>query len=281
MKNILHKIAIQNEPELIATQALFGGDINSVYRLETDKGNFVVKCNDAEKFPRMFAAEHKGLEFLRNSDSFIIPKAIVNNQVEDTAYLLMEYIPSGVKSTAFWRVFGEKLALLHKSTNATYGLNHDNYIGSLPQYNTECPSAAEFYIQQRLEPQFKMAADKGFTFSNLSSLYKSIWNDIPNEPSALIHGDLWNGNYMVFRSGDPVLIDPAVAYAPREMDLAMMQLFGGFPAEVFEVYNEAYPLAHDWKNRTDIWQLYYLLVHLNLFGAGYLPQVRMVLEKYR
>lgn len=281
MKNILNKIAIQNELELFATQVLFGGDINSVYRLETDKGNFVVKCNDAQKFPGMFEAEQKGLELLQDSDSFVIPKVIATNQIKNTAYLLMEYIPSGVKAPNFWKAFGEKLARLHKTTNPTYGLDHDNYIGSLPQYNSKHTNAAEFYILQRLEPQFKMAADRRFTFSNLPMFYKNISKEIPNEPSALIHGDLWNGNYMVSRSADPVLIDPAVAYAPREMDLAMMQLFGGFPAEVFEVYNENYPLQPDWQNRTNIWQLYYLLVHLNLFGAGYLPQVRMVLEKYR
>lgn len=96
-----------------------------------------------------------------------------------------------------------------------------------------------------------------------------------------LDGILWNGNYMVSSRGVAVLIDPAVAFAPREMDLAMMQLFGGFPAEVFEVYNENYPLEYDWKNRTSLWQLYYLLVHLNLFGEGYLHQVEAVLRKYK
>ena len=134
---MLQKIAIQNELELISTEALLGGDINSVYRLETDKGDFVVKCNDVQKFPGMFHAEHKGLKLLRDSNSFIIPEVVANNQVENTAYLLMEYLPAGVKSTEFWRVFGEKLANLHKTTNVSYGLDHDNYIGSLPQYNSK------------------------------------------------------------------------------------------------------------------------------------------------
>lgn len=281
MNNILQKIAIQNELGLISTEALLGGDINSVYRLETDKGDFVVKCNDAQKFPGMFHAEHKGLELLRDSNSFIIPEVVANNQVENTAYLLMEYLPAGKKSEAFWRVFGEKLANLHKTTNVSYGLDHDNYIGSLPQYNSKHINAAEFYILQRLEPQFKMAVDKGFSFFRLEAFYTIISKEIPEEPSALVHGDLWNGNYMVSSSGEPVLIDPAVAFASREMDLAMMQLFGGFPAEVFEVYNESFPLEYDWQNRTSLWQLYYLLVHLNLFGEGYLSQVESVLRKYK
>lgn len=281
MKNTFQKIAIQNELELISSEALFGGDINSVHRLETHKGDFVVKCNDAQKFPGMFHVEHKGLELLRETKSFIIPEVVTNNQVEDTAYLLMEYLPSGKKTDVFWRDFGEKLAQLHKTTSSTYGLDHDNYIGSLPQYNSKHNNAAEFYILQRLEPQFKMAVDKGFSFTRLEAFYTIISREIPEEPSALVHGDLWNGNYMVSSRGVAVLIDPAVAFAPREMDLAMMQLFGGFPAEVFEVYNENYPLEYDWKNRTSLWQLYYLLVHLNLFGEGYLHQVEAVLRKYK
>ncbi len=281
MKNTFQKIAIQNELELISSEALFGGDINSVHRLETHKGDFVVKCNDAQKFPGMFPAEHKGLELLRETKSFIIPEVVTNNQVEDTAYLLMEYLPSGKKTDVFWRDFGERLAQLHKTTSSTYGLDHDNYIGSLPQYNSKHNNAAEFYILQRLEPQFKMAVDKGFSFTRLEAFYTIISREIPEEPSALVHGDLWNGNYMVSSRGVAVLIDPAVAFAPQEMDLAMMQLFGGFPAEVFEVYNENYPLEYDWKNRTSLWQLYYLLVHLNLFGEGYLHQVEAVLRKYK
>lgn len=281
MENILKKIAEQNNLELITTEALFGGDINKVYRIETNAGSFVLKCNDVQKFPKMFKAEHKGLELLRQTNSFIIPKVITHNQVENTAYLLMEYLPSGSKSDLFWINFGEKLARLHKTTSSTYGLDHDNYIGSLPQYNSKQTSVAEFYILQRLEPQFRMAVDNGFSFSRLETFYTIVSNEIPEEPSALVHGDLWNGNYMVSSSGGPVLIDPAVAFASREMDLAMMQLFGGFPAEVFEVYNENFPLEYDWQKRTNLWQLYYLLVHLNLFGEGYLSQVESVLRKYK
>jgi len=280
VENILKKIAEQNNLDLIATEALFGGDINKVYRLETVEGEFVVKCNDAQAFPGMFEAEHKGLTMLRETKSFIVPKVITHNELDDTAYLLMEYLPSGNTTDGFWRSFGENLAQLHKTTNSTYGLDHDNYIGSLPQYNGAYNSAAEFYILQRLEPQFRLAEDNGYFFSRLEAFYTIISEEIPEEPSALVHGDLWNGNYMVSSSGSPILIDPAVAFAPREMDLAMMQLFGGFPAEVFEIYNEHFPLEYDWEDRVSLWQLYYLLVHLNLFGAGYLRQVEAVLRKY-
>lgn len=280
MKSILQQIGTQNNFKIKTFKPLFGGDINSVYHLNTNKGEFVIKCNDAKKFPDMFAAEYKGLKLLRTTNSFLIPEVFTHNQIGNTAYLLMAYISPGHKPIRFWRDFGVKLAQMHRNTNTTFGLEHDNYIGSLPQYNAACNTAPEFFIEQRLVPQFKMAVDKGFSFADLSSFYKNITKEIPSEPSALIHGDLWNGNYMVSASGEPVLIDPAVAYAPREMDIAMMQLFGGFPAEVFEAYEEAYPLQSNWKYRTDIWQLYYLLVHLNLFGAGYLAQVNAVLRKY-
>lgn len=279
--NILRKIAEQNNLEILATKALFGGDINKVYRLETDEGDYVVKYNDVQKFPGMFEAERKGLELLRQTNSFTIPKVTTHNRIENTAYLLMEYLPSGKKTDSFWQSFAKKLVKLHKTTSSSYGLEHDNYIGSLPQYNETHTYAAEFYILQRLEPQFRMAVENGFRFSNLESFYTVVSNEIPEEPSSLVHGDLWNGNYMVSINGKPVLIDPAVSFASREMDLAMMQLFGGFPAEVFEVYDENFPLEYDWQHRTSLWQLYYLVVHLNLFGAGYLHQVEAVLRKYR
>lgn len=280
MKDLFKQIAAQNNFKLNVIQSLFGGDINAVYHLDTDKGEFVVKCNDAKKFPGMFAAEYKGLNLLRATNSFLIPEVFAHNQVENTAYLLMAYISPGTKSSGFWKDFGVNLALMHQNSHSTFGLTYDNYIGSLPQYNAECNSTSEFFIQQRLKPQFNIAAEKGFTFSDLSSFYTNIAKVIPEEPSALVHGDLWNGNYMISTSGKPVLIDPAVAYAPREMDIAMMHLFGGFPAEVFQAYESIYPLQQNWKNRVDIWQLYYLLVHLNLFGAGYLTQVKAVLRKY-
>jgi fructosamine-3-kinase len=138
----------------------------------------------------------------------------------------------------------------------------------------------EFYISQRLEPQLKLAFEGGFKFGNLKGFFKNISEEIPEESPSLIHGDLWSGNFLVAHNGDPALIDPAVAFAPREMDLAMMKLFGGFSEEVFMTYNSIFPLCEGWKERTAIWQLYYLLVHLNLFGSGYWSQVKFILKRY-
>lgn len=280
MEEILHEIATQNNLILHTSKVLLGGDINEVYRLHTNKGGFVLKCNHADKFPSMFVVESRGLQLLQSTNSFKIPQVIANGKINNTAYLLMEYLPSGAKPSTFWYDFGKRLSILHRNTNSKFGLDYDNYIGSLPQYNSFQETASEFYILQRLEPQFKKAVDKGYHFSRLSSFYTRVSKEIPEEPSALLHGDLWNGNYLVSNDGQPVLIDPAIAYAPREMDIAMMHLFGGFPIEVFNSYYENFPLEYDWESRVDIWQLYYLLVHLNLFGDGYLSQVERIIKRF-
>lgn len=279
--NILTKIAEENNLNLINSPPLSGGDINDVFLLKCASKKYVVKTNNASKFPRMFEAEAKGLDLLRGSNSFKTPSIINFGTIENTSYLLLEHITEGATSKTFWEQFAENLATLHKTTQPNFGLDHDNYIGSLPQYNGTETSAADFYINQRLEPQFKLAKDRGFEFSNLDAFYKQVSSEIPNEPPALIHGDLWGGNYMVSENGIPVLIDPAVSFAPREMDLAMMQLFGGFSEEVFNHYHSFFPLENNWKQRVSLWQLYYLLVHLNLFGSGYLSRVQNVMKKHQ
>ena len=185
-------------------------------------------------------------------------------------------INSASKFPALFEAEASGLRLLKQNS----GFKIPAVIGSLPQQNNFCSSASEFYITQRLEPQFKMAADNGFNFKNLEKFFKNISEEISNEAPALVHGDLWNGNYMVSKIGEAVLIDPAVAYAPREMDIAMMKLFGGFSEEIFSNYNAAFPLGEGWKERLPLWQLYYLLVHLNLFGSGYLSQVNSAIKKY-
>jgi len=279
--NILNKITKENNLSLINSTPLSGGDINDVFLLKCASKKYVIKTNNASRFPGMFEAEAKGLKLLSASNSFKIPSVVSFGVIENTSYLLLEHVVKGSISTTFWQHFAENLATLHKTTQPTFGLNHTNYIGSLPQYNGSETSAADFYINQRLEPQFKLAKKRGFEFSSLDVFYKNISSVIPNEPPALIHGDLWSGNYMVSENETPTLIDPAISFAPREMDLAMMQLFGGFSEEVFIQYNEIFPLESNWKQRTSIWQLYYLLVHLNLFGSGYLSRVQSIIKKYR
>lgn len=277
--SILKSIATANNFNLIEAKSLSGGDINEVFYLKCSEGELVVKLNDAAKFPDMFVAEAKGLELLRKSASFRIPEVISTGTAGNTSYLLLEYMPPGKSKENFWIKFAENLALLHHKTSLNFGLDHPNYIGSLPQYNDHCKSASEFFITQRLEPQIRLALKNGFEFQNLDLFYKNISEVIPNEPPSLIHGDLWNGNILISEAGEPILIDPAVAYAPREMDLAMMKLFGGFD-NVFDFYNTIFPLKDGWNERIPIFQLYYLLVHLNIFGSGYLSQVKSIISSY-
>ena len=261
-------------------QPLTGGDINKVYLITTNTVELVLKLNHASAHPLMFEKEAKGLEMLAVTDTFIIPKVIDYGIFEMYGYLLLEYIPSGLKTSGFWNLFGRQLALLHQHSSDRFGLEDDNYIGSLPQYNKFTKRASDFLIEQRLAPQFKMAKEKGYEFAGMDALYKKVAVLVPNEPPSLIHGDLWSGNYMVTQGGLPVLIDPAVAYAPREMDLALMKLFGGFDNSVFSRYQEINPLADQWQDRILLYQLYYILVHLNLFGDSYYNRVQTILKKY-
>lgn len=280
MHALLEKIAAENQLNLISHSPLFGGDINTVFKLNCEKKVFVVKLNSYQKFPNMFQTEAKGLELLRKSNSFQIPTVFASGFSDDYAYLVMEFISEESPTPHFSKLFAQNLATLHQETQAYFGLDHDTYIGSLPQYNSPKTLISEFYISNRLEPQFQMAYDSGFQFKNLYDFYKNISNEIPEEKPALIHGDLWSGNYMIGKNGLPVLIDPAVSFCSREMDLAMMKLFGGFSDDIFNTYDAIFPLVENWKNRIQMWQLYYLLVHLNIFGAGYYGQVREIVDRY-
>lgn len=280
MQQVLQQIALNNSLELKDIKALQGGDINQVFLLEGKTQSIVVKLNDAKRYPTMFQSEAKGLQLLQESESFIVPDIIQEGTIDSFSYLLLNYIKEEQATKNSWTFFSEQLAKLHQNTSVNFGLDHSNYIGSLVQYNHTESIASVFYINQRLIPQFKLAQENGFRFSTLNSLYKNIEHSIPAEKPSLIHGDLWNGNCFFSEKNEAVLIDPAVAFAPREMDLAMMHLFGGFPKEVYTTYHEIYPLENNWKDRLPIWQLYYLLVHLNLFGKGYLQQVSSIINKY-
>lgn len=280
-QSVFDQIAEKNNFILKSRSRLTGGDINEVFLLSANSSEkFVVKLNSAEKFPRMFQAEKTGLETLAKPKNIDIPKVFDVGEFEDKAYLLLEFKSSAKPNRDFSEKFGEQLANLHKNTADSFGFTEDNYIGSLPQQNRSCSNAADFYISERLEPQLKTAKDSKYELGLKASFFRNIAEIIPEEPSALIHGDLWNGNYLINSSGYPCLIDPAAAYAPREMDIAMMKLFGGFDEKIFDSYQEHFPLLPGFEERTRLWQLYYLLVHLNLFGTGYINSVTKIIKVF-
>lgn len=279
-QKIIDEVAFLEGFQVSGVSSLAGGSINEVFLLKTNAGKKVLKLNEASKFPGMFQAEKEGLETLRDSQTIDVPEVFTYGISGEHAYLLLEYKPEGNPPREFWHIFSRNLAALHKNTTPNFGFSSSNYIGSLRQYNERSGSASEFYISQRLEPQLKLALEKGFSFGNLESVFKNIAEAIPKEAPALIHGDLWSGNYLVTQKGQPCLIDPAVCFAPREMDLAMMKLFGGFPEVIFLEYNEIFPLEPGFENRIPLWQLYYLLVHLNIFGSSYFSSVKNIFTAY-
>ena len=261
-----------------------GGSINNAMKMETSAGNFFLKWNDAKRFPGMFEAETKGLALLKSAKAIPVPDVIGIEEGEKFSFIVLEFIEPGKRQKKFWQSFGTSLARLHQNTSDSFGLDHDNYIGSLKQSNAQKKSWAEFFISERLEKQIELARNSGAlnssTVQGFNSLCKQLSEIIPAEPPALLHGDLWNGNFMTGADGSAWLIDPAVYYGHREMDLAMTKLFGGFSNEFYDTYAETFSLQKGFDERVDIHNLYPLLVHVNLFGGGYLQEVKNILRKF-
>jgi fructosamine-3-kinase len=203
------------------------------------------------------------------------------------AFLVLEWIETGGKhADGIMERFGAALADLHRYTAPLHGLDRDNFIGRLPQPNDQTPSWIEFYRDQRIGSQMKLARQNGRLPARREDLLTRLmdrlsdWLDDETMPPALLHGDLWGGNYLVDDREQAVLIDPAVYYGHREMDLAMTELFGGFSSRFYDAYNAAYSLDRGYTERRDLYQLYYILVHLNLFGEGYGGRVDSIAARY-
>ena len=270
--------------EISEIRSIGGGCINEACSLKTNTGKYFIKYNSASEYPEMFEKEASGLKILAETKTIEIPGVIGAAKTGKYAYLLIQYIETGLSPRNFWHNFGTQLADLHRNTCKYFGLDHDNYIGSLVQKNNPHPDFFGFFISERIVPQLKEARNKGaFSRSEtryFDSLFNTLHNIIPFEKPALIHGDLWSGNYMVSANGSPCLIDPAIYYGHREADIAMTQLFGGFQPEFYHAYNQAWPMEKDWQKRMDIFNLYPLLVHVNLFGGSYARQVLQIIRQF-
>ena len=181
-------------------------------------------------------------------------------------------------------MLGQTLAALHQHTAPSFGLDYDNYIGSLRQSNRPWDSWIDFFVHQRLEPQIRLATDNHQPIhalkKKIEAFYKEISALLPKENPALIHGDLWGGNLLTDEKGYPCLIDPAVCFGHREAELAYTQLFGHFDRQFYHVYNESFPLEPGFKERADLYNLYPLLVHVNLFGGGYVQQSEAIVSRF-
>jgi len=267
--------------EIKSFKRVSGGDINDCYKIKSNKGFFFLKENIHDRFPTMFETEAKGLKILREHSNFYIPNVLSYGNHENKSYLILEWID--FNSNGDWTLFGVNLALMHKQQASQFGIDYSNYIGSLVQDNKEYDNWSEFYINQRLIPLSNKAFDLGRIdqqdINLLEKLTKELPSIFPDEKPSLLHGDLWSGN-VAFFNGQPSIYDPAIYYGNREMDLAMSHLFGGFPSEMYQAYQDVYPLEKDWESRIEICQLYPLLVHVILFGGHYSMAVKRILKRF-
>ncbi len=270
--------------DVIETQFLAGGDINTAAQVFSSEGIYFIKWNYADQLADMFETEAKGLDLLRQTETMTIPEVIGCGQHQDKSYLVLSYIDSGKIGDDYWETLGQSLAEIHSHTQPQFGLPFNNYIGSLPQNNQLTNNGLTFFFEQRLLPQAGMAFYNELlskpVYESLLRLRDRLPDLLPAERPALLHGDLWSGNVMVTETGTPALIDPAVYYGFREADLAHTRLFGGFDSRFYDAYNEAFPLDAGFDERVPIYNLYPLLVHVNLFGSGYVSGVERILKPF-
>jgi fructosamine-3-kinase len=272
---------------VVSTSRVGGGDINTAFRVDLDRpleangsSSVFVKCQPAPP-PGFFAAEARGLEWLASAASLRVPMVIA---VTDTT-LVLEWIDSGPVTPVSDEQLGRGLASLHRSGATAFGGQDPNYIGLIPQDNTSTSSWPEFYATRRLEPTVRRAVDEGRLPPSATKTLSSLCRRLPDlcgppEPPARLHGDLWGGNRLTAATGEPVLVDPAAYGGHREVDLAMMRLFGGFSPTVFAAYAEAYPLAPGHEERVALYQLYPVLIHVLLFGGAYASQALEIMARY-
>ena len=268
-----------------------GGDINQAYRIdgviEENSQNkavsFFIKLNQKSQLD-MFAAEAAGLQEIEKTQTIRVPHVICSGVEKNQSYLVLENLSLTAGGAGSAKRLGQQLAALHKSTSQKFGWSRHNTIGSTRQINTQTDKWIDFWREHRLGFQLNLAKQNGAGHSLYMKGEKLLNNLEPffneYEPRAsLLHGDLWSGNYGYLIKGEPVIFDPAVYYGDREVDIAMTELFGGFPAEFYSAYNEAWPLAKGYQQRKVLYNLYYILNHYNLFGGGYAMQAENMLDQ--
>jgi fructosamine-3-kinase len=264
-----------------------GGSINQTQVLELTNGQRVFLKQNANAPRDFFLAETRGLKLLAQTENGPrIPKPIVVQPGSTPTFLLLEYIESSTEDKNFAERLARSLAQLHRMGQDYFGLDHDNYIGSTPQNNTLEKDGIKFFREQRIDFQRQLARRSGLLPVAIDKKLDLLCDDlgkflnISGEKPALLHGDLWSGNYFPDSEGRPCIFDPAVYYGLREADLAMTELFGRLPQRFYDAYHESFPMNPGYAERKDLYNLYHLLNHLNLFGTSYLSSVEQVVERY-
>ena len=265
-------------------KSIGGGCINQTFKITTADNNFFCKVNCASKFPHLFEKERNGLLTIEKQNIIQTPNIIDCFIESDQQLLILEWIEEGSKNNQFWKTFGEQLASLHQVSSEQYGLEEDNYMGSVSQKNSLHQDWISFFIEERLQPLLDLCRQKGLLSEKhedqFERLYQQLSKIFNKEKPALLHGDLWNGNFMCNKKSKPVLIDPAVYYGHRSIDLAMTTLFGGFDKSFYEAYHYHFPLPDNHQEQWKVCNLYPLLIHLLLFGKSYLAQIEQTLNQF-
>ncbi|WMI64523.1 fructosamine kinase family protein [Aestuariibaculum sp. YM273] len=282
-KFVFHISTVINE-YIESIHAVSGGDISSAHKFVTSNQSYFLKTNTAPNALHMFQTEAEALETIAKTNTIATPNVIDCSTFENTSYLLLEFIESKSPSSEDFKTLGKRLAALHQNTNSFFGLQQDNFIGSFNQSNTPTDSWNTFYVNERLFPQLQLSIKKQQLSASDCPSKEQILNNLKplfqNITPSLLHGDLWSGNYLISENDTPFLIDPAMYFGHSEVDIAMTKLFGGFSEDFYKAYHDSIPADEFTFSRIEIYQLYYLLIHLNLFGKSYYPSVINLLKKY-
>ena len=257
-----------------------GGCIHRSYVLEGGARRFFAKTNDRSQLDN-FAAEADGLTALASAGARV-PSPLRSGSTEREAFLVLEYLD--LRGTGDYAALGRVLAVVHSTRGEQYGWTRGNYVGATPQLNAPSRSWSDFWRDARLAPQLELTGESGLGSAllrrgeKLLAALPQLLAGYAPAPS-LLHGDLWSGNAAFLADGSPVLFDPAVYFGDREADLAMTELFGGFPKAFYAAYREAAPLDQGYAVRKDLYNLYHVLNHANLFGGGYAAQAERMIER--
>ncbi len=257
-----------------------GGCINQAFLLEGASQQYFVKTNRADILD-MFIAESQALDEIIASEAICAPKPICYGTYERSAFLILERVHFEPPSPDSWEQMGRQLAALHQHTKSQFGWQRDNAIGSTPQRNPKSNNWADFFTQQRIEFQLKLAESQGIFFQNTNALLDHVHQvlHLHRPQASLLHGDLWSGNVSFTNAQEPVIFDPASYYGDRETDLAFTELFGAFPECFYRSYQEEWPLPEGHMERKRIYNLYHVLNHANLFGGSYPQQAQSIIDQ--
>jgi fructosamine-3-kinase len=267
--------------EIEKSHPVSGGCINQGYAVTGNGLIYFVKINQANQ-EAMFAAEALGLKQIHATKTIRVPEPICWGIAEKSSYLVLEWLEFGGGNSQSWEKMGQNLARLHQvSLSDRFGWHCNNTIGSTPQINTISNNWADFFAHQRIGYQLRLAKERGGNFPDEDQVIPAISEILSqHQPHpSLVHGDLWSGNAAITVDGEPVILDPATYWGDREVDLAMTELFGGFPAAFYRGYNDVFPLDAGYQKRKTLYNLYHILNHFNLFGGGYASQVNRMLQE--